>query len=126
MGNKAIKFSSQIDLLTSAQAEYDFLRTVGAHQALYMDPVIRNVIYRYEQYWLPLVTEHREKLLPVSWDIEWVWHCHILNPFLYQKDCYKILNKFVDRCLYKLCEANRPLSERYWKEKYQNIRFILI
>ena len=52
MGNKAIKFSSQIDLVTSARAEYDFLRMADAHPALYMDPVIRNAIYRYKQYWL--------------------------------------------------------------------------
>lgn len=47
MGNKTIKFPSQIDLVTSAQGEYDFLRITDAHSALYMDPVIRNFIYRY-------------------------------------------------------------------------------
>ena len=123
MGNKTIKFPSQINLVTSAQAEYDFLRIVDAHPALYMDPVIRNAIYRYEQYWLPLVAEHQEKPLPAPLDIEWVWHCHILNPFLYRSDCYKIVNRFVDHCPYKLCEANRPLSESYWKDKYPDIPF---
>ena len=123
MGNKTIKFPSQIDLVTSAQAEYDFLRIVDAHPAVYMDPVIHYAIYRYEQYWLLLVAENQEKPLPAPLDIEWVWHCHILNPFLYRSDCYKIVNRFVDHCPYKLCQANRSLSERYWKEKYPDIPF---
>ena len=46
-----------------------------------------------------------------------------MNPFLYQKDCYKIVNRFVDHCPYKLYEANRPLSQRYWKENYPDIPF---
>ena len=112
-----------MDLVTSAQAEYYFLRIVDAHPALFMDLVIGNAIYRYEQYWLPLVAQHQEKFLPTPLDIEWVWHCYILNPFLYQKDCYKIVNRFVDHCPYKLCEANRPLSQRYWKENYPDIPF---
>lgn len=107
MGNKTIKFPSQIDLVTSAQSEYDFLRIIDAHPALYMDPVIRNPIYRYEQYWLPLVSQNQEKPLPAPLDIEWVWHSHILNPF--RSNCYKIANRFVDHCPYKFCEANRPL-----------------
>ena len=82
MGNSNTKFPSQIDLVTSAQAEYDFLRIVDAHPALFTDPAIRNAICRYEQYWLPLVAQHQEKRLPAPLDIEWVWHCHILNPFL--------------------------------------------
>ena len=123
MGNKNVKFPSEIDLVTAAQAEYDFLRIVDAHPTLYQEPVIRNAIYRYEQYWLPLVAEHEGQLLAAPLDIEWVWHCHILNPFQYRQDCTKIVNKVVDHRPFKLCEANKPLSERYWKDKYQNVPF---
>ena len=123
MGNKNVKFPSEIDLVKAAQHEYDFLRMTDAHPALYKEPVIRNAIYRYEQYWLPLVAEYEGQFLPAPLDIEWVWHCHILNPFQYRHDCEKIVNKVVDHRPYKVCEANRPQSERYWKDKYENIPF---
>ena len=123
MGNKNVKLPSQIDLVTAAQYEYDFLRMVDAHKALYKDAVICNALYRYEQYWLPLVAEHPKEFLPAPLDIEWVWHCHLLNPFQYRQDCAKIVNKVVDHQPYKLCEANKPLSEKYWKEKYSNVPF---
>ena len=57
MGNKIKKLPSQIDLITAAQAEYEFLRMVDEYPALSREPVIRNAIYRYEQYWLPMVAE---------------------------------------------------------------------
>ena len=48
MGNKNVKFPSEIDLVKAAQHEYDFLRMIDAHPALYKEPAIRNAIYRYE------------------------------------------------------------------------------
>ena len=123
MGNKIAKLPSKIDLVTTAQAEYEFLRMVDEHPALSSEPVIRNAIYRYEQYWLPLVAEYEEIFLPAPLDIEWVWHCHILNPSQYRIDCTKIVNKVVDHRPYKLCEHNISLSKRYWKDKYKNVPF---
>ena len=108
MGNKNVKFPSQIDLVSAAQDEYDFLRMIDAHPTLYKEPVIRNAIYRYEKYWLPLAAEYEGQFLPAPLDIEWVWHCHMLNPFQYRLDCGKIVNKVVDHRPYKLCEAKKP------------------
>ena len=79
MGNRIAKLPSKINLVTAPQAEYEFLQMVNGHPALSSEPVIRNAIYRYEQYWQPLVAEHEEEFLPAPLDIEWVWHCHILN-----------------------------------------------
>ena len=118
-----MKIPSHIDLVTAAQAEYEFLRMVDEHPALSKEPVIRNAIYRYEQYWLPLVAEYEEEFLPAPLDIEWVWHCHILNPSHYRKDCTKIVNKVVDHRPYKLYEHNISLSKIYWKDKYKNVPF---
>ena len=72
MGNKIKKLPSQIDLVTAAQAEYEFLRMVDEYPALSREPVIRNTIYRYKQYWLPLVADYGEIFLPAPLDIEWV------------------------------------------------------
>ena len=69
MGNKITKLPSKIDLVTAAQGEYEFLRMVDEHPALFREPVIRNAIYRYEQYWLPLVAEYGEEFLPAPLDI---------------------------------------------------------
>ena len=96
MGNKIKKLPSQIDLVTAAQAEYEFLRMVDEYPGLSREPVIRNTIYRYKQYWLPLVADYGEIFLPAPLDIEWVWHCHILNPSQYRINCTKIVNKVVD------------------------------
>ena len=52
-----------------------------------------------------------------------IWLCHILSPFQYREDCIKIVGKVVDHQPYKLCETKKPLSERYWKEKYPNVPF---
>ena len=123
MGNNTVKFQSQIDLVVAAQAEYDFLRLIDKHPVLYKSNVIYNAIYRYEKYWLPLVAEQGCRLLPAPLDVEWVWHCHILSPFQYREDCIKIVGKVVDHQPYKLCETKKPLSERYWKEKYPNVPF---
>ena len=123
MGNNNVKLPSQIDSVTAAQYEYDFLRIVDEHKALYQDAVICNAIYRYERYWLPLAAEHLVQFLQAPLDIEWVWHCHLLNPFQYRKDCRKIVSKVVDHLPYKLCEANKPLSQKYWNKKYGNVPF---
>ena len=64
MGKKITKIPSKIDLVTAAQAEYEFLRMGDEHPALSKEYVVRNVIYRYEQYWLPLVAEYEEEFLP--------------------------------------------------------------
>ena len=61
MGNNNVKLSSQIDLVTAAQYQYDFLRIVDEHKALYQDAVTCNAIYRYERYWLPLAAERQRK-----------------------------------------------------------------
>ena len=63
------------------------------------------------------------KILPVPLDIEWVWHCHLLNPLQYRQDCRKIASKVVDHLPYKLCKANKPLSQKYWNKKYGNVPF---
>ncbi|XP_057306301.1 uncharacterized protein LOC130644637 [Hydractinia symbiolongicarpus] len=122
MGNKLIKIPSKIDLISSTQAEYDFLRYIDRFPALYSTPVLQNAVYRYENYWLPLVAEKCE-FLPAPLDIEWVWHCHILNPVAYVEDCRRIVNTVVDHKPMFLTESARQKSKEYWNNAYPGIPY---
>ena len=123
MGNKLPKFESHIDLVAAAQAEYDFLREIDKQPALYCMPVLQNALYRYETYWLPLCRDHPTEHLPAPLDVEWIWHCHILNPYAYRKDCQTIINKVVDHKPYMLCQKFINKSRDYWQRKYPNVPF---
>ena len=123
MGNKLPKFESNIDLVEAAQAEYDFLRLVDKHPALYCTPVLQNALYRYETYWLPLIRDHPTDYLPAPLDVEWIWHCHILNPYAYRKDCQTIISKVVDHKPYMLRQNFINKSRDYWQRKYPNVPF---
>ena len=81
MGNDLPKFQSKVNLVTAAQAEYEFLQLVDRHPALYYEAVLQNALFRYEEYWLPLCREHADNLLVGLLDVEWMWHCHVLNPY---------------------------------------------
>lgn len=59
----AIHFESNVDLVTGAQAEYDFLRLVDLDPKLYTVPVLQHALFRYEFYWLPLCADHPDEIL---------------------------------------------------------------
>lgn len=122
MGNNLIKFPSKVDLVTAAQAEYDFVRLVEKYPALYSQPVLHNAMVRYETYWLPLVSQHNE-YLPAPLDIEWLWHCHILNPIAYVEDCQKHFGKVIDHRPMLLSETLRARSRSLWSQKYPSIPY---
>ena len=123
MGNKLPKFESNIDLVEAAQAEYDFLRLVDKHPALYCTPVLQNALYRYETYWLPLIRDHPTDYLPAPLDVEWIWHCHILNPYAYRKDCQTIVSQVVDHKPYMLRQSFVNKSRDYWQTKFHDVPF---
>ncbi|XP_002165926.3 uncharacterized protein LOC100207090 [Hydra vulgaris] len=124
MGNDFSKaqIPSKLNLVEKAQLEYDFLRLVDKHPVLYCENVLRNAVYRYENYWLPLVVKYSE-LLPAPLDIEWVWHCHILNPIAYQHDCLNLFGKIIDHAPMYFTIEKILTSKRYWKHTYKDIPF---
>lgn len=123
MGNKLVKFESQINLVEATQTEYDFLRLVDQNPALYSLQILRNGLYRYESYWLPLCKEHAKERLLAPLDIEWIWHCHILNPFAYAKDCQEIVGIVVDHIPYKPSNDLLARSKSYWNKQFPNVPF---
>jgi len=118
-----LKFQSKLDLVTAAQAEYEFLQLVDQNPALYYETVLRNALYRYEEYWLPLCRQHADEVLVAPLDIEWVWHCHILNPYAYRKDCENIVGKVIDHYPYTRPLSHVTESRDHWEKLYPQIPF---
>ena len=128
MGNsrsKPLKLPSRLDLVKAAQNEYDFLHMVDSTPTLHCVPVLQNAVHRYEKYWLPLMAEHPTTILPAPLDIEWVWHCHILSPVAYQKDCQKVCGTVIDHCTFSIKQRKKLLieAEKLWNKKHRGIPF---
>ena len=123
MGNKLPKLESQLNLVNAAIAEYDFLRLVDKHPALYSSPLLENALYRYETYWLPLCKDNPNTMLPAPLDIEWVWHTHILNPYAYRKDCQQIVGVVIDHQPAMLRQNFINKARDLWQTKYPTVPF---
>ncbi|KAH9305591.1 hypothetical protein KI387_009995, partial [Taxus chinensis] len=83
----------------------------------------------YKQIWMPLAAEmgQSQALLPPL-DVQWVWHCHCLNPDAYQKFCVEQYSKIIDRPL--LLDAKSEAEamsrcKRIWSERFPSEAFDL-
>ena len=114
-----------IDLSQAAEAQLQFLQAVDKNEELKKPSCIRHAIYRYEKYWLPLVAENKS-CLPAPLDIEWVWHCHMLSPTVYEQDCMAICGVLVDHKLHTTKDRDNLLkqSQKLWNKQYPNVPFI--
>lgn len=72
------------DIISSARRLIALLRSVGDCQWLHHPPVIAEAIRRYDELWMPLISDLTVGLKPPMilppLDVEWVWFCHCLNP----------------------------------------------
>ena len=122
---KNITFS--VDLIKAAKYQLDFLKDVDTEGILYSDEILKNAIYRYEKHWLPLcanmdtIGEQAENLYPPL-DVAWVWHCHMLSPTEYKKDCEIICGRVIDHvCISK---EDRIRKQAYTKKLWEDNRRI--
>ena len=117
------KIKINVDLVDAARRQLAFLKQVDAYPALYEGPLVKNALRRYEELWLPLAAEH--DLLVAPLDIHWVWHCHMLAPLYYEKDCMRVINKVLDHKLLKDSARASALqtSRKHWQERYPNEEF---
>ena len=117
------KFSFAVDLKAQAVYQLDFLEAVDSLQKLKNPHNLARSVYRYEKYWLPLAANYPYEYLSAPMDIEWVWHCHMLSPRVYSKDCIAIVNKVVNHTIrskkeyQKALTRSRELWERHWGSK---------
>lgn len=114
-----IEFSSNLE----REAVYHilFLKRVDEAGYLKETSVLKRAIYRYEKYWLPLAADYPNECLSAPLGIEWIWHCHMLCPHAYERDCLAIVNRPAN---HKLREPNdyksaQLKSQSYWSKKYE-------
>ena len=82
--------------------------------------VLARSVYRYEKYWLSLAAAHPDECLSAPLDIEWVWHCHMLSPRAYERDCKEIVQTVVDHTLKSKTEYAKALTQSHqlWMHHY--------
>ena len=110
--------------------EIVFICTYKVNLALSLKDEIKLVIYclvtvlncyRYETLWLPLAAEHKALSLTAPLDIAWVWHCHLLAPVAYVKDCLRVCNSEIDHSLTPILD--RTETQKLWTKKYPDVNF---
>ncbi|KAJ4968808.1 hypothetical protein NE237_015509 [Protea cynaroides] len=94
-----IRFS--IDLVSAARKHLSFLRTVADSPWLHQSNTTLLSIRRYDELWMPFVADLMVGLKPPMLlpplDIQWVWHCHSLNPAKYWQYCESRFSKLVGK-----------------------------
>ena len=114
-----------VDLVKASQEEYDFLLEVQRLEYLRNDIVLQHAIRRYIKYWIPLAAAHNKtsRLRPPI-DIAWVWHCHMLAPHRYAKDCQTLVGKLIDHRVVSIVSANE-MTRKLWSESHPTEPFEL-
>ena len=113
-----------IDLTQAARNELDFLTLVDECYNLCNRLVLKNAIRRYEVFWLPLALSKQlegcNSVIAAPLDIAWVWHVHMLAPYNYEQDCFRILSGVVDHTPLSAEQRVDGLqrAKRFWEETY--------
>jgi len=107
--------------------QLDFLRAVSEMRFLSDPDVISNAVRRYEQCWLPLAAAESgsESSLSPPVDVHWIWHCHMLAPYDYQRDCLQLVGSVVDHSVMSISQLNeqRRATADVWQHKYRDEPF---
>ena len=116
-----------LDLRQAALYQVDFLQAVDKKTELLEESsqAVQFAIQRYEKLWLPLAAKYCDRFLAAPVDIEWIWHCHLLNPAAYEKDCYQVVGKVVDHRLLDRERRKQSLQESrvLWRHEYPSVPF---
>ena len=117
-------FNFTIDLIQAAVSQLDFLKDVDTEGILYTGDILKQALYRYERYWLPLCIafeSHGEKYTDFypPLDVAWIWHCHMLSPTEYKKDCESICGQIIDHVYTSKDERIRKQTKtiKEWEKK---------
>lgn len=121
-----------IDLVAAARRNLGFLRLVTESQWLQERPTILESIRRYDQLWMPLISDlsngsNPPMILP-PFDIEWVWYCHTLNSVSYRQYCESRFSKLIGKAAifneengeYALNRCKEIWVHRYPTEPFEN------
>ena len=121
MGFDPVNMDLSVELVSQALNHLDFLETVDKIPELKQRQIVKRSIYRYEKYWLPLAAAHPNECLSAPVDIEWVWHCHMLSPRAYVRDCEAIVGAVVNHTLRSTSDYKVALTKScgFWTQLYQ-------
>lgn len=120
------------DIISSARRLIALLRSVGDCQWLHHPPVIAEAIRRYDELWMPLISDLTVGLKPPMilppLDVEWVWFCHCLNPVSYSDYCERRFSKLIGKPAiydeenedYAVLQCEKIWSLRYPLESFEN------
>lgn len=90
-----------VDLVAAAKRNIGFLRLIAESHWLHQKPTIFEAIRRYEELWMPLISDLMVGSTPPMvlppLDIEWVWYCHTLNPVNYRQYCESRFSKLIGK-----------------------------
>ncbi|CAN4111039.1 unnamed protein product [Withania somnifera] len=121
-----------VDLVAAARRNLGFLRLVTESLWLHQTPTILESIRRYDQLWMPLISDlsngsNPPMILPPL-DIEWVWYCHTLNPVSYRQYCESRFFKLIGKTAifneeneeYAVNRCKEIWVQRYPTEPFEN------
>ena len=113
-------FRVSVNLLKACKRQLNFLKLVDSHPCLYQEGVVRRAVWRYEKFWMPLAANYtgKDEIVPPL-DVHWVWHCHMLAPQYYRRDCMNMVGQIVPHKLLSSKEYSVAISrtEKLWKQK---------
>ncbi|CAG2245700.1 unnamed protein product [Mytilus edulis] len=120
-----IKFN--VDLVDAAKKQIEFLHLVDKEGNLYEGNLVRQAIFRYEKFWLPLLNANNNdrRRVAAPLDICWIWHCHMLSPLSYARNCYTLFGKMLNHKIMVGKDRSEGLvfTEQLWKQMYPNAPF---
>ncbi|CAM6126838.1 unnamed protein product [Calypogeia fissa] len=118
----AQKIDVSVDLITAAKRQLCFLRAVHCVPGLHRGPAVVVAIKRYYKCWMPIAAEQSNlKVKQTEWekaallppfDVQWVWHCHRLNPVEYRKFCMAKYQRVIDFPVFAAAESETAARER--------------
>ncbi|XP_024394182.1 glycine-rich domain-containing protein 2 isoform X1 [Physcomitrium patens] len=133
----ALRINFSMDLVFAAKRQLGFLRTIDSLPCLHKGPMVLRAIRRYQKFWMPLVADSLKfdallnvdstgkSLLPPL-DVQWIWHCHRLNPVVYRRYCIAKFGRVIDCPIFPDVASESLATERckrlwtivYLKEPY--------
>ncbi|XP_024005248.1 glycine-rich domain-containing protein 1 isoform X2 [Eutrema salsugineum] len=120
------------DIVSAARRLISLLRSVGDCQWLHHPPVIAEAIRRYDELWMPLISDltvgSKPPMILPPLDVEWVWFCHSLNPVSYRDYCLKKFSKLIGKPAiydeenedYAVLQCEKIWVTRYPEESFEN------
>ncbi|KAJ3669487.1 hypothetical protein LUZ60_011437 [Juncus effusus] len=121
-----------LDLVASARRHLSFLRFCSSDGVVDggSEDLVRRSIRRYEELWMPLISEFGadEMLLLPPLDVHWIWHCHSLNHSHYRNYCNSRFNKLINRPAIFDEENEEYATDRcreIWESRYPSELFDL-